>query len=232
MVDVAHFIAQKLFEKFSEEETENLGRVASEVATTILELGLGIGTILQKSMANAVQSGVDYERSRLLYIYTRRRTWKKSDIARLETYRLNKVARNILSQLEASKKGLGRGTIPPYSPLEEVLIAKGRLMVTLIQAETLPKDRLYALQQTPWWPGFVEMTYRGEKLRLQKLKRVAPAFEAEKNVGDSCHLSRERIRQLSGQIRKDASAGHPPSTPIDVADFENWKKTGRLPDES
>jgi hypothetical protein len=97
---------------------------------------------------------------------------------------------------------------------------------------TPPLRRLRMLKQTTWWPEFVEMTYRGEYLRLKHLGGKATSVRAAQAVADACCISTASVNQLCHLVRKDAAAGMTLSRPIEVADFEAWKLTGQLPEET
>lgn len=155
----------------------------------------------------------------------------KSDLARIETYQINKFARNRVLRLKQSKL-VGRGTTMTYYPLTNKLLGIGKYLSEIIDPATLPNRRLFLLKQHPsWWPQFVESTFRGECERLKALHVKSPSASAEEAVAKACCISTSSVRRLCIAVRKDPVSRADPNRAMTVADFENWKKSGEFPSE-
>ena len=229
MATLAELLMKKIFSGLSVEESYNLDIAANKFVKKMLEVKRVADSLAKNITTSVTQLKIGHERASLLQVYRRRHSWKKADLLRLETYPLSTTARNRLARIRASK-GRGRGTIPPFQPMDKRLISMGEFLIKLNDPDTSAKERLEMLKQTRWWPEFVEMTYRGEYFRLRELGVSAPSEEAEKAVGKICNLSPERIRQLCGPVRKEADSSVPMSVSMEAVDLKNWKETGRLPE--
>jgi hypothetical protein len=234
MAKVAEILARALLKDIGEEERMRLDAAANHLGAQLIKFTSDashlVGAIGNSFVRAIEQTENDYKRGSLLRLYRRRHSWKKADLARLQTYPLNKAARNLVSMLKASKR-VGRGTAVAYQPIAERLVLLGRFLKEMYDPATSPQRRLYMLKQTKWFPEFVEMTYRGEYQKLKRNGGRSVSARAEQAVANAYCISTSTLKQLCSSVRKDAAAGFTMSRPIDVTDFEIWKKTGRFPSE-
>jgi hypothetical protein len=235
MVKVGEIFAQALRKAVTAEEQIHLDGVANSLETQLVKFASDANRMAE-AFGHFVIREVekiedDYKRSNLLSLYRRRHVWKKADLSRLQTYPLNKAARHLVAKLQASKR-VGRGTTVAYQTIAERLVMMRGFLKELFDPTTLPNRRLYLLKQTRWWPGFVEMTYRGEYLKLKREGGRSPSARAEQAVASICLISTATLKQLCSEVRKEAAAGLPLSGSLEVSDFAIWMETGRLPSDN
>lgn len=234
MATVAEVLVRELMKNVGEEERARLDVAANQLGKQLVNFANDVGRELRAiccTVMRAVEKiEIDHKRGSLLRLYRRRHSWKKADLVRLQTYSLNNAARNLVLKLAASKR-VGRGTTIAYEPIAGRLVQVGRFLAELHDSATPPVRRLRMLKQTTWWPEFVEMTYRGEYQRLKKLGGRATSARAEQAVADAYCISTATVKQLCHSVRKDPAARMAPNPPIEVADFEIWKVSGRLRDK-
>lgn len=233
MATIAEILVKSLMKEVSDDERARLDAAANHLAMQIVNFANDVKRVvgvISRTVVQAIeQTEIDHRRRGLLQIYRQRHSWKKADLVRLRTYRLNKTALNRFAKLKASKR-LGRGTTVAYIPIADHLVAVGKFLVEMHDPATLPLRRLRMLKQTKWYAEFVEMTYRGEYARMKRLGGKSKSSRAEDAVATAFCISVPTLKQLCCSVRKDAAAGFAMSRPIEVTDFEAWKNNGRLPE--
>lgn len=190
-------------------------------------LGFMFGEILHQLDRAVREADRQYKRAELKQAYEQRRSWRKSDIPRLQTLELNQQARLRLSRLT----GRGRPVVRPHLPLSKFLV--GGLVTYLIAygPNSARSERLPALKQTKFWPHYVEALYRGEHAQAKARNVGSPSSVAEETVGRAVHMSASAVHAMCGKIRalrKDdpESANFPQMT---LVEFEVWMNTGKHP---
>jgi hypothetical protein len=229
MPTLAEVLTQKLIGSFSEEERAQMDDAANQILGVLRQVKKAAEMRVSAAVGAVKQAKIDHERAALLCLYHRRHKWKKADLVRLNTYRLNKAARTRVAALVASKR-LGRGSIVPYQSLTERLTTTGRYFVKLFDPTTSGHERIKLLKlHSSWWPQFIEMTYRGEYKRLKIVGVSAPSEKAEQAVADVFCVSRSVVRRMCIAVRKDPASRTSISRSLTVAEFKLWMQSGRLP---
>lgn len=229
MSTVAEIVVQEWLKSYTPEERARLNAVANQVWDIFRKVKETADSLAAAALRAAERADISHERGELLRIYRQRRKWKKADISRLNTYRLNKAARRRVMAL-ANSRSFGPGTTVPFQTWTEQISNVGQYFVKVFDPSTKSVERLRLLRRhASWYPQFIEMTYRGEYERLKQLGVSAAHDAAEQAVADAFLISREGVRKFCGAVRKDSAAGHTMSTSITVAELEMWKQSGCLP---
>jgi len=97
---------------------------------------------------------------------------------------------------------------------------------------TPPHIRLKLLKKTKWYGEFIQMTYRGEYLRLKKIGGRGVSDRAGEAVANAFIISDGKLRVQRWKVNKDAKAGSPMSPPMTVEDFKYWLENGQFPEET
>lgn len=173
-----------------------------------------------------------YERRVVLEALQRRRQWKVSDAQYLRTLPRARIAPRRLTLLEAS--GLrGRPTVKPYAPLPHMLIHWGKNMRALVDAATLPHDRLKVMKRTKLWPEFAEALYRGCYAEAKIENISSPSAAAENQAAELLVISPALLRHMHTGVRRNRRVedrSEPIIQALSQATFLHWKHTGQLPE--
>lgn len=161
-----------------------------------------------------------HHRGQLLAAYRRRRQWKKSDIANLQSLGVNRAAQHRMERLE----GRGRPVVKPLQPLDVEIVDKLRAFQVLTDPYATPAERRKAFRHWPWWPHYVEALYRGEHGLAKRQGLKSPSIEAEINVGHALGISAAKVHSICGDIRRlrkgDPEAANFPAFTLD--EYESW----------
>ncbi|MDI1345397.1 MAG: hypothetical protein PSV22_15035 [Pseudolabrys sp.] len=157
-----------------------------------------------------------YNRGLLLAAYRRRRDWKKSDVAHLQSLGVNKAARSRMARLV----GRGRPVVRPHQRLDELIVSKFGAFAVVVDNSASSDDRRKAFKELPWWPHYVEALYRGEHEAAKARGLKGASSEAEIAVGNALGISAATVHSLSGEIRSlrkeiESSANFPAMTLVE-----------------
>ncbi|MDR3419916.1 MAG: hypothetical protein P4L80_01525 [Xanthobacteraceae bacterium] len=198
------------------------------IAATFATIGRVINAVCEHLVSAWEKGERDYNRGARLRALQRRRQWKKADRPRL-------LALGVSSQLierHVGTKRLGRPVVNQHKPLAHALESIFLAVLALDDRRTKPHERLSILKRLPmWWPYFVEALYRGERESAKARRLRSPSIEAEVIVGKALNMSPEAIHKVCGDVRRGRKKGTalPDCRAMTVAEFEMWKRTGKLP---
>lgn len=161
----------------------------------------------------------------------RRRQWKVSDAQYLRALPRARIAPRRLTLLEASGQR-GRPTVKPYAPLPHMLIRWGKSVHTLVDAATLPHERLKVMKCTKLWPEFAEALYRGCYAEAKVEGIASPSANAEIQAAELLVISPALLRRICTGVRRNRrveNMSEPIIQALSRATFARWKDTGQLP---
>ena len=138
------------------------------------------------------------ERAERLKAYRARRSWRAADRRPLSTYLLSPSAQ----RRAARAAGRGRAVVRPYRPLAQIFEDAVPDLCLIDDPDT--PDHLWsqAVKRLPVWTELLEALYRGERDAARADRRPGPADAAEARLADRFALTRERIHQICGEVRK------------------------------
>lgn len=166
----------------------------------------------------------EHERAKLLAAYRLRHRWKASDAARLRQLKLSPVAERRVAQLA----GRGRPIVTHATSASNFLQKAWHLM-TALDEEALPSDRLAAIKKTHWWPHYVEAVYRGEYEAVKAEGSESAAATTEERIAKDLRISSAVVRKLCTKIRKMRGEGPDNANfpPARIYDFMDWIESGK-----
>src|SRR5450830_152621 len=107
MATVAEILVQTWIGNISDVDRERLDAAANRIGARLVhfatEVGRAVDTIGRSLAKSIEQTEIDDRRRSLLLLYRQRHSWKTADLARLQTYSLNKAARNRAAKIKALK---------------------------------------------------------------------------------------------------------------------------------
>jgi hypothetical protein len=190
---------------------------------------VGSGVILVGVVILAIRQWAEnvernYRRSQLLAAYRCRHSWKKSDIGRLRSLGVSKVAERRIAKLE----GTGRPVVPTPLSLEQFIETKLTTFNALLDPTISPQVRRRAFRSWPWWKHHVEALYRGEHAVGKARGIKSPAMEAEITVGAALGISSASVHSICGEIRAMRKADFESANfkPMTLKDYDEWMETG------
>ena len=230
MPTIAEIVAQEWLKNYTPKERARLDATAYQMQTFFRKVNETADGLAAAAIQAAKRAETDHERGQLFHLYRQRRKWKKADIGRLNTYRLNKAARKQMAVL-ADSRIFGPGATAPFKTWTEHMTAMAKYFGQLFDPNIKGIERLRLLRKhSNWYPHFVEMTYRGEYERLKQLGGPAVHDAAEQMVADAFLISRSSVRGFCVEARKDFAAGSSRSPSIIVSELEIWKESGLFPE--
>lgn len=230
MPTVAEIVVREWLKNYTPEERARLDATANQIWAFFRKVKETADSLAAAAIQAAKRADIGHERGQLLRLYRQRRQWKKADMGRLNTYRLNKAARKHVAVL-ATSRSFGPGATVPFQTWTQQMTAVGKYFGQLFDPNIEGIERLRLLRRhSSWYPQFVEMTYRGEYERLKQLGGPAVHDAAEQIVADAYLISRASVRRFCVEVRKDFAAGHSRSPSIVVSELEIWKQSGQLPE--
>lgn len=211
-----------------DERKQQLDVIANSLFQFVTKVHQTLEVVSHAIISAVKKAEISHERAALLDLYRSRHKWKKSDLKRIQTYRVNKFAKNRLARLMLTKS-LGRGTTVPFMPWPNQILEVGTYFRKLYDPTTTSHERLRLLKfHKTLCPQFIEMTYRGEYRKL-KQSRIRGAHEkAEQAVADAFIISRSAVRKAYVSVRKDPNFDFN-SEVLTVFEFNHWKLTGSFP---
>lgn len=201
--------------------TEKLLQGIYSVSTMV---GMAVLALNEFAVLAAENAEERHHRAELLAAYRRRHSWKKSDLAHLESLGVNKAAHSRMTRLT----GIGRPVVRPHQPLGGAVVAKALALQPLFSPDSTRAERVRALKSWPWWKHHVEALYRGEHDLAKTTGAVGPAEHAEALVGNALGISPAKVHAICGDIRRlraewDGAANFPA---MSLGEFEEWMTTG------
>jgi len=210
--------------KRAEQLKQGAEKFLQGIYTVSTVVGLAVLALDKFVVLAAEKAEEQHHRAELLATYRRRRSWKKSDQAHLESLGVNMAARRRMAKLE----GRGRPVVRPHQPLGLAVATKARALQPLFSLDSTPAERIQALKLWPWWKHHVEALYRGEHDLAKKGGIAGPSEHAELLVGKALGISPAKVHAICGEIRRKRSewdgAADFPAMPL--TELERWMKTG------
>lgn len=231
MATIAEILFQSMVKNISDEDLARLNDGATRFVTWANNFLRQAEEVSNKVVRFIEQEKRGHKRQALLQIYRKRHSWKKADIDRLQTYPLSAVGLRRVAKLKTSKR-LGRGSTLGYVSISDGLTNMAQYFAKISNPATPPHIRLKLLKKTKWYGEFVEMTYRGEYLRMKKDGEKRVSDRAGEAVIKAFRISDGKLRVLRWKVNKDFKTGSPMSPPMCVEDFEYWLKNGQFPEET
>jgi len=231
MATIAEILFQSMVKNISDEDLARLNDGATRFATWANNFLRQTEEVSNKVVRFIEQEKRGHTRQALLQIYRKRHSWKTADIDRLQTYPLSAVGLRRVAKLKTSKR-LGRGSTLDYVSISDGLTNMAQYFTKISNPATPPHIRLKLLKKTKWYGEFIQMTYRGEYLRLKKIGGRGVSDRAGEAVANAFIISDGKLRVQRWKVNKDAKAGSPMSPPMTVEDFKYWLENGQFPEET